>query len=71
MQFFRSRRQRTGNGIARRPLFLEPLEDRRLLAANLTLVDAYLVDGQNNQITSPVLGERIGVKVTFEYEDLP
>jgi len=71
MQFLRSRRQRTGNGIARRPLFLEPLEDRRLLAANLTLVDAYLVDGQNNQITSPVLGERIGVKVTFEYEDLP
>ncbi|MDE0737544.1 MAG: hypothetical protein OSB47_17095, partial [Pirellulaceae bacterium] len=71
MQFLWFHRQRPGKGIGRRPLFLEPLEDRRLLAANLELVDAYLVDGQNNQITSPVLGERIGVKVAFEYEDLP
>jgi hypothetical protein len=54
-----------------RRLSLEHLEDRRLLAANLNLIDAYLVDGQFNQITSTVLGEKVGVRAVFEAVDLP
>ncbi len=71
MRFFRSRRQQASSDARQRRLSMEPLEERRLLSANLALIDAYLVDGQNNEITSPILGERIGVRAVFETTDLP
>lgn len=47
------------------------MEDRRLLAANIQLVDAYLIDGKMDRITTPVLGERLGVRADFRTTDLP
>ncbi len=47
------------------------LEPRQLLAANLELVDAFLVDGNLNQISAPVHGEKIGVQATWNTTDLP
>ncbi|MEJ7596031.1 MAG: hypothetical protein WKF77_31360 [Planctomycetaceae bacterium] len=40
----------------------EQLEDR-LLLSNLAITDAYLVDGSGTKITSPVVGERLEIRV--------
>ena len=63
--FVRSHRRTSFSPIRQ----VEALEDRTLLS-NLTLVDAYLEDGESTEITSPVLGEQLGVRAEFEYEDL-
>ncbi len=47
------------------------LEDRRLLAANLELVQARLVDGNYNPIGATTLGERMRVEATWNTTDLP
>ena len=41
-----------------------------MLAANLEIVDAYLVDGNFSPVTSPVLGERVAVWVDYQATDL-
>ena len=66
-----NKRHDTSARAFHRRLLVEQLEDRRLLATNLKLVDAYLVDGLIDEIASPVLGEQVGVYAVFEYEDLP
>lgn len=66
-----NKRHDTSARAFHRRMLVERLEDRRLLATNLKLVDAYLVDGLIDEIASPVLGEQVGVYAVFEYEDLP
>jgi len=73
------RRLRKRNARCRRPLGLrcsqsvpvEILEERALLAADLTFVSAKLVDGNFNDAPSPTVGEQLGVLVTWETQDLP
>jgi subtilase family serine protease len=52
-----------------RPLRLEMLEDRRVLA-NLAVTNAFLIDGQSQPITQPVVGEQITVRVNFTTNSL-
>jgi murein DD-endopeptidase MepM/ murein hydrolase activator NlpD len=47
-----------------RPLTLEALEDRRVLA-NLAITSAFIADGNLNAISQSVVGERIMVRVNY------
>lgn len=42
----------------------------RSSSVNLTVVDAYLIDGNLNRISAPVIGERIGVEVVWNTDNL-
>lgn len=48
----------------------EVLEDR-WVPANIAVTGAFLYNGQGTQITAPVLGERLYVRVTYDTQDLP
>ena len=68
----RQRRKRVRHKTAvRRRLMVEPLEERTLLAVNLSILDAYIVNGQLERIETPVLGEQVFVLVTYRTENLP
>ena len=43
---------------------------RSLVAPNLTVVDAYLIDGNFDRITSPAIGEKVAVLVQWDTTDL-
>ena len=47
----------------------ENLETRQLLA-NVQLLDVYLVDGDENRISTPAVGEQLGVRVDFETDGM-
>ena len=49
----------------RAPLWIEQLEDRTLLAGNLSMTSLTLVDGGNNVITLPVIGEKTYVRANW------
>jgi murein DD-endopeptidase MepM/ murein hydrolase activator NlpD len=51
-------------------LRLEPLEPRHLLAVNLQITDALLVDGWDNPISAPVVGEQVFIRATWQTTDL-
>ena len=51
-------------------LNIERLEERMLLA-NLTLTDAFLIDGNLNRQDIPVLGEMLAIRANWSTEDLP
>ncbi len=51
-------------------LTVEPLEARCLLAANIQLTSAYLVDPALNPLTTPVHGERIYMRANWKTTDL-
>ncbi|MDP6442819.1 MAG: hypothetical protein QGG36_22330 [Pirellulaceae bacterium] len=63
----------------RRRLFLEQLEDRRLLAANVAVTGLTLIDGGGAAVpisggtgdAEPILGERLIWRVDFDTTDLP
>ncbi|MFT5302973.1 MAG: murein DD-endopeptidase MepM/ murein hydrolase activator NlpD [Mariniblastus sp.] len=68
----RSRVSRASNRAGKKLLAsYHALEDRRMLAANIQLVDAFLIDGELNRITSPMHGERIGIQSVWSTTDLP
>lgn len=48
----------------------EVLEDR-LLLSNLAITDAFLVDGNNSRISTPILGEQTEIRTLFSTTDLP
>lgn len=51
---------------------IQELERRVLLTSpNLHITSAYLVDGQFTQITAPVIGEMVGIRVNYTTTDLP
>ncbi|MDP7301701.1 MAG: CARDB domain-containing protein [Pirellulaceae bacterium] len=54
----------------RRRLLLEALEDRRMLATNITVTDAFLRDGLGLRNNTPVLGEQVEIQVNFQTTDL-
>jgi murein DD-endopeptidase MepM/ murein hydrolase activator NlpD len=64
-------KRKLSNNVNRSSASYEALEPRRLLAANLEIVDAYLIDGDLNQISAPVHGEKIGVRAVWNTTDLP
>ncbi len=68
----RSRRDRRTSAKPRtaRPQ-LETLEDRRLLAANLTVTNAYLTDMAGNQLSHTAVGSRVFVQAEFKTQGLP
>lgn len=41
------------------------------LTENIELISAYLTDGNGTQITSPLIGEMIGIEVNYSTENLP
>ena len=49
---------------------IEPLETRTLLAANLRITDAYLADGNGNELTSVAAGQVVFVQAEFDATDL-
>jgi murein DD-endopeptidase MepM/ murein hydrolase activator NlpD/Ca2+-binding RTX toxin-like protein len=51
-------------------LCLEELEPRLAPATNLTITAALLVDGNNNPITAPVIGQEVFVRAEWETTDL-
>ncbi len=55
----------------RSSLRFESLEERVLLA-NITITDAFLVDGSGSHLAgSPVVGQKIGVRANWATIDLP
>jgi len=62
--------RRRSSPLKRRKLWLESLEDRRMLAANLTVGDAFLIDGLGVRNDTPVLGEQVEIWVDFQTTDL-
>ncbi len=54
----------------RRKLVLEALETRKLLAADLVITNAFLVDANNNPISAPVEGEIAIVRAEWLTTDL-
>ncbi len=64
----RYRRRRTTDQARR--LVLESLEHRNLLAADLEITDAFLVDRWNNRIAAPVEGELAFVRAEWRTTDL-
>jgi len=65
----RRRRRRSVPPSGRR-LLLESLEDRRMLAANIVVTDAFLRTGIGLRDNTPVLGEQIEVQINFRTTDL-
>ena len=49
---------------------LEALEHRQLLAADLQILDAYLVDGQGERLEAVLEGQQVRVRVDYETSDL-
>ncbi len=49
---------------------LESLEERQLLAADLQVVDAFLVDGQGERLEAVLEGQQVRVKVDYETSNL-
>ena len=43
----------------------------RSSAINITVVDAFLIDGNFNRISSPVIGERVAVQVNWDTTNIP
>ncbi|MCA9155411.1 MAG: peptidoglycan DD-metalloendopeptidase family protein, partial [Planctomycetales bacterium] len=71
---FRSRKpasKRQPASRRRRRALFESLESRQLLAVDLQVTDAYLIDGMGLRINEPVLGEQMFVRVEFATTDLP
>src|SRR5688572_11480421 len=66
----RSSTRRYHSNIFRLPRF-EQFEERRVLAVNLALTSASLVDLAGNAVTSPAHGEQVYVKAGWNSEDLP
>jgi hypothetical protein len=62
--------RRRSSSQNRRRLLLESLEDRRLLATNIMVTDAFIRDGLGLRDNTPVLGEQLEIQVNFRTTDL-
>ena len=67
----RRTRNQSRQDVAGLPRSAELLEDRVLPAANLQFISARLVDGTFADAPNPIVGEQLGVLVTWRTEDLP
>src|SRR5262245_2632467 len=50
---------------------VEALEDRQLLAANLTATEVFLVDRNGQKIDKAAVGQLVSIGATFKTQDLP
>ena len=66
----RHNKKRLPSPLKIRRLAIEPLESRAMLAANLEVTGALLVDGNDRPIAAPVLGEATHVRVEWRSTDL-
>src|SRR5262245_680281 len=63
-------RQKPRARMSSRPLLVEALEERMLLAGNLKVTDVYLTSIKGDRLNEPAVGARVFARVDFEAQNL-